>query len=163
MASHSVSLGLSSPKRNNSNSNSNLSASISISDDAFRDNQVAVLTSQLSELSTLLDDAQEEAKVREQQTILLKKEVGQLENQLGAAQKLAQGAPFNYLRSVVVAYLENPNHQLLPVLADVLAINKEEIDRIRSNGNGNSHRRPPAGPNSNTTAGGRVLSFLGRR
>ncbi len=142
MASHSHSMGLSSPRSTAGESD----------DAAFRENQVAVLTSQLSELSTLLDDSQEEAKTREQQNSLLKSEVKRLEQQLGAAQKLHDGAPFNYLRSVVMSYLENPDNALLPVLADVLAISKDELDRIKG--------RPPRAPSG---GGGRVLSFLGRR
>lgn len=142
MASHSHSMGLSSPR----------STTGEADDAAFRENQVAVLTSQLSELSTLLDDSQEEAKTREQQNSLLKTEVKRLERQLCAAQKLHDGAPFNYLRSVVMSYLENPDIALLPVLADVLAISKDELDRIKG--------RPPRAPSG---GGGRVLSFLSRR
>lgn len=150
MSSHSHSIGLASPisaphsSRDDSNE----------WDDGFRDQQIAVLTSQLSELSTLLDDAQDEAKARESQTDVLKAEVRHLTADLAAAQKLHDGAPFHYLRSIVVRYLETTDSRLLPVLADVLAIPKSDIERIKANA---------SRPQRSSGGGSSPFAFLGRR
>lgn len=154
MSSHSLSMGLASPRDPTHSPGGRDTARSSDWDDTFRDQQVGVLTSQLSELSTLLDDAQDEAKARQQQTDVLKAEIRKLTADLEAAQKLHNEAPFHYLRSVVVRYLETTDNRLLPVLADVLAIPKDDIDRIRARSS-----RPPRGSN----ASGGAFSFLGRR
>ncbi len=147
MSSHSLSLGL---------APANVSADMTQQDvdNAFRDQQMAVLTSQLSELGTLLDDAQEESQARAMQTSLLKQEVKELEAKLAAAEKLQNGAPFSYLRSIVVRYLETNDVRLLPVLGEVLSISKEELRRIRAGGN--SSLTSPAQQQ------GFFSSFLGR-
>jgi hypothetical protein len=98
---------------------------------AARNDQIAVLMSQISELSVLLDDAQEESQLREGQVNLLKVEVRELDAKLAAADKLQDGTPFSYLRTIVVRYLETDDPALLPVLANVLSFTEEELRRIQ--------------------------------
>ncbi|CDF37210.1 unnamed protein product [Chondrus crispus] len=110
-----------------------------------RDRQIAVLNSQLAELGALLDDAQQEGALKSEQTDVLKAEVKNLDARLAAAEKLQNGAPFSYLRTIVVRYLETDDPTLLPVVSNVLSFTKEEEARIKG-------RRGSAMPSSTLSA-----------
>lgn len=103
----------------------------SADDVASRDDQIAVLMSQISELGALLADAREEYACREQQVDLLKSEVRSLESKLAAADKLSDGTPFELLRTTVLHYMRTGDNKLLPVLAQVLGISEEEMMKVR--------------------------------
>jgi GRIP domain len=90
----------------------------------------------------LLDDAQEESQLRSEQAKLLKAEVRDLDAKLAAADKLQDGTPFSYLRTIVVRYLETGDPTLLPVLANLLSFTEEEMARIRGVRNGGRLPRP---------------------
>eukprot|EP00177_Eucheuma_denticulatum_P001864 GFKZ01003331.1.p1 GENE.GFKZ01003331.1~~GFKZ01003331.1.p1 ORF type:complete len:848 (+),score=189.70 GFKZ01003331.1:197-2740(+) len=110
-----------------------------------RDKQIAVLTSQVSELGAMLDEAQQETNLKSEQTDLLKTEVKNLDAKLAAAEKLKNGAPFSYLRTIVVRYLETEDPTLLPVISNVLSFTDEENERVK-NGRG-------SGPSVISTSG----------
>jgi trimeric autotransporter adhesin len=97
-----------------------------------RDDQIAVLMSQISELGVLLADAQEGSSCREQQVSLLKSEVRDLDAKLAAADKLQGGAPFGLLRTTVVHYMRTGDPALLPVLATVLGVSEGEMVKVRA-------------------------------
>lgn len=129
MEGHSDQLGL--PLRTSAvHANGSLEASEA--DIAARDQQIAVLTTQVAELGALLDDAQQETYLKSEQTDLLKAEVKALDAKLAAAEKLQNGAPFSYLRTIVVRYLETDDATLLPVIANVLSFTEEEASRVKA-------------------------------
>lgn len=97
-----------------------------------RDRQISVLTSQVAELSAMLDEAQHETNLKSEQTELLKTEVKNLDAKLAAAEKLQNGAPFSYLRTIVVRYLETDDPTLLPVISNVLSFTAEETKRVKA-------------------------------
>lgn len=103
----------------------------SAGDVASRDDQIAVLMSQISELGALLADVREEYACREQQVVLLKSEVRSLDSKLAAADKLSDGTPFELLRTTVLHYMRTGDSKLLPVLAQVLGISEEEMMKVR--------------------------------
>lgn len=125
----------------------------------MKEQENAVLTGQLAELGALLEDAQQETELRSEQASLLKAEVRMLEAKLAAAEKLQNGAPFSYLRTIVVRYLETDDPTLLPVIANVLSFTKEESARIKSRAN--TSKTSIAG--SSQKSGYFSLSFLGSR
>ena len=118
-----------------------------------RDRQIVVLTSQLAELGALLDDAQQEGALKSEQTDVLKAEVKNLDAKLAAAEKLQNGAPFSYLRTIVVRYLETDDPTLLPVISNVLSFTKEEEARIKS-------RRGSAMPSSTLSANSQKSGYF---
>lgn len=107
-------------------------------DVASRDNQIAVLMSQISELGALLSDVQEEYACREQQIALLKTEVRDLDAKLAASGKLSDGTPFELLRTTVLHYMRTGDSALLPVLATSLGISADEMVRVRKAQTGNA-------------------------
>lgn len=111
------------------------SGGTSKADIVSRDKQIAVLTSQVAELGAMLDEAQQETNLKSEQTDLLKTEVKNLDAKLAAAEKLKNGAPFSYLRTIVVRYLETEDSTLLPVISNVLSFTDEENERVK-NGRG---------------------------
>lgn len=112
---------------------------------AAKDDQIAVLLSQIAELGSLLEEAQEEAGIRTDQAKLLKDEVRELEKKLVAAQKLHNGAPFDYMKSVLIRYIETGESTLVPVLADVVGFSEEEQLRVsgKKNPGASGHRSGP--------------------
>lgn len=126
-----------------------------------RDKQITVLTTQVVELGALLDDAQQEANLKSEQTALLKAEVKNLDAKLAAAEKLQNGAPFSYLRTIVVRYLETDDPTLLPVVANVLSFTKEEEARVMAS-KGSISSASTLSANSQK-AGYFSLPFLGSR
>lgn len=125
---HASKFGFNSPRIHSENSMSNGVSDMELS---AKDQQIAVLTTQLAELGAVLDDTQGEAELRYEQNALLKDEVKNLDAKLEAAQKLQNGAPFSYLRTIVVRYLETDDPTLLPVIANVLSFTDEESSRVR--------------------------------
>lgn len=129
-----------------------------------KEQQIAVLTSQLAELGALFDEVQQESQLRSEQTDVLKAEVKNLDAKLVSAEKLQNGAPFNYLRTIVVRYLETDDATLLPVICNVLSFSDEETTRVKaqraSKGTGSS-----SGLSSSKSGGGGYFSlpFLGSR
>lgn len=131
------------------------STSEAAADVASRDEQIAVLMSQIAELGVMLDDAQDESTCREQQVTLLKSEVRDLASQLKAADKLKDGTPFGLLRTTVVHFMRTGDHNLLPVLGTVLGVSEEEMEKVRE------ARGAPAGPRGGPpTNSSYVPSFL---
>lgn len=97
-----------------------------------RDDQIAVLMSQISELGVLLEDSREESTLREQQVELLKAEVGELAKKLAAADKLKGGTPFGLLRTTVVHFMRTGDAALLPVLGTVLGVSEDEMKNVHA-------------------------------
>jgi hypothetical protein len=124
-------------------------------DVSSRDDQIAVLMSQISELGAQLADAQEEYACREQQVALLKAEVRDLGAKLSAADKLSGGTPFELLRTTVLHYMHTGDTALLPALATVLGISEDEMARVRT-ANFRSANRISSG----SDAGGYLPSFM---
>lgn len=124
-------LGLS-PRKIDSRRTSADGVSLSEDDVKARDQQIIVLTSQVAELGMLLDEVQQESQLRAEQTALLKEEVKNLDAKLAAAEKLKNGAPFSYLRTIVQRYLETDDSTLLPVICNVLSFSDEESTRIKN-------------------------------
>lgn len=128
-----------SPRRNDGNknqSNDGISgknaAAEAAADAEARDQQIAVLTTQLAELGALFDEVQRESELRGEQMELLKTEVKNLDAKLASAEKLKNGAPFSYLRTIVVRYLETDDPTLLPVICNVLSFSDDEAKRIKT-------------------------------
>lgn len=153
MAGHSNSLGIQQSRDERPNG--------SFDDPAYlmHDKQIAVLSAQLAELGELLDEAQEETQLRTEQSKLLKAEVKELGAKLTAAEKLHNGAPFSYLRTIVVRYLESDDSALLPVVANVLSFTEDEVARVKARRTGSSRSTPA--PTGSQTAG--YFSFLSSR
>jgi GRIP domain len=82
--------------------------------------------------SALLGYAQNESEIREQQTALLKSELRDVQAKLLAAEKLQNGAPFSYMRTIVARYLETGDPTLLPVVCDLLSFSDDESRRVRA-------------------------------
>lgn len=97
-----------------------------------KEQQIALLSSQLAEVGALFDEVQNEAQLRAEQIDVLKKEVKNLDAKLAAAEKLSNGAPFSYLRMIVTRYLETEDATLLPVICNVLSLSDEETSRIKT-------------------------------
>lgn len=121
----------------------------------MRDQQIAVLTTQMEEMGSLLNEVQGESELRSEQTALLKEEVKNLDAKLAAAEKLQNGAPFSYLRTIVVRYLETDDATLLPVIANVLSFTEEENSRVKEGRGGG--RTAVASPKAG------YFGFLGTR
>lgn len=105
-----------------------------------RDRQISLLTSQIADLGALLDDAQRKEKLESEQTKLFKDEIKHLDGKLAAAEKLQNGAPFKYLRTIVVRYLETDDATLLPVIANVLSFTDEESRRVKARRGGRANQ-----------------------
>lgn len=97
-----------------------------------KDDQIAVLMSQISELGVLLEDSREESTLREQQVELLKVEVAELSKKLAAADKLKDGTPFGLLRTTVVHFMRTGDAALLPVLGTVLGVSEDEMKKVKA-------------------------------
>lgn len=123
---HSESLGLG--RRSNDLEGTHIASETELKE---RDQQITVLMAQVRELGALLDEQQQESQLRSEQSALLKVEVKNLDAKLAAAEKLQNGAPFSYLRTIVVRYLETDDSTLLPVIANVLSFTEEESSRVK--------------------------------
>lgn len=133
METHSDRLGLS-PRAKAESPRSNNENILEEGNDFYlqaKEQQIVVLSSQLEELGALLDEVQQESNLRAEQTEVLKTEVKNLDAKLAAAEKLHNGAPFSYLRAIVVRYLETDDATLLPVICNVLSFSNEEASRIK--------------------------------
>lgn len=119
-----------------------------------KEQQIAMLQAQLAELGVLYDEAQRESELRGEQMQMLKDEVKNLDAKLASADKLQNGAPFNYLRTIVVRYLETDDVTLLPVICSVLSFSDDETKRIKS-----ARGAAPA----SSSSGYFSLPFLGSR
>lgn len=113
-------------------SNTSASAAQSQAEVQAREQQIAALTTQLAELGALFDEVQRESELRGEQMELLKAEVKNLDAKLASAEKLKNGAPFSYLRTIVVRYLETDDPTLLPVICNVLSFSDDETSRVKS-------------------------------
>lgn len=127
-----------------------------------KDQQITVLTEQVAELGAMLDEAQQETNLRSEQTALLKIEVKNLDAKLAAAEKLQNGAPFSYLRAIVVRYLETEDPTLLPVISNVLSFTDEESARVKA-GRGSRPSSSSSLPGGSPKSGYFSLPFLGSR
>lgn len=158
MQGHSDSLQLLSPRSAKTDVERN--SETAAADIVAKEQQIAVLTSQLAELGALLEDAQNDTDLRSEQTALLKEEVKNLDAKLAAAEKLQNGAPFSYLRTIVVRYLETEDPTLLPVIANVLSFSDEESARIKTGPKSSSHASLSRGPSKSNYFS---IPFLGSR
>lgn len=125
-----------------------------------KEKQISLLTAQVAELGALLDDVQEESQIRTQQTELLKSEVRNLDAKLAAAEKLQNGTPFSYLRTIVVRYLETDDATLLPVIANVLSFTEDEVSKVKER---RGSVGTPTTTGSNRGSSYFSLPFLGSR
>lgn len=124
-----------------------------------KEQQIVVLSSQLEELGVLLEEVQQESDLRSEQTEVLKREVKNLDAKLAAAEKLNNGAPFSYLRTIVSRYLETDDVTLLPVICSVLSFSEEETSRIKE-----IRGSKTTGSTSSMSKGGYFsLPFIGSR
>lgn len=121
-----------------------------------KDQQITVLTSQLAELGALFDEVQRESQLRAEQTDVLKTEVKSLDAKLASAEKLQNGAPFSYLRTIVVRYLETEDPTLLPVICNVLSFTDDEASRVKA-----VRGSKPRTPSTSSSGGYFSLPFLG--
>lgn len=156
MEDHSESLGLNSHRANLHNrEDEDLGAEV-----VAKAQQITVLTEQVAELGVMLDEAQQETNLKSEQTALLKTEVKNLDAKLAAAEKLQNGAPFSYLRAIVVRYLETEDSTLLPVISNVLSFTDDESARVKASRGSRSSTSLPVGPQK---SGYFSLPFLGSR
>lgn len=134
-------LGLPSPRRSHAINDAGTDISVSkdvdvvsssAADAEAKEQQITVLTTQLAELGVLFDEAQRESELRGEQMEMLKAEVKNLDAKLASADKLKNGAPFSYLRTIVVRYLETEDITLLPVICNVLSFSDDETKRVKS-------------------------------
>lgn len=162
METHSDRLGLSPRAKAESPRSNNENISEEEGNDFYlqaKEQQIVVLSSQLEELGALLDEVQQESNLRAEQTEVLKTEVKNLDAKLAAAEKLHNGAPFSYLRAIVVRYLETDDATLLPVICNVLSFSNEEASRIKE-----VRGSKAAGSNSSISKSGYFsLPFIGSR
>lgn len=162
MESHSDRLGLSPRAKAESPRNYSENPSNEGSSDFYlqtKEQQIAVLSSQLEELGALLEEVQLESDLKAEQTEALKREVKNLDAKLAAAEKLHNGAPFSYLRAIVVRYLETDDTTLLPVICSVLSFSDEETSRIKEF----RGSKTTGSTSSNTKGGYFSLPFIGSR
>lgn len=138
-------------------SNTSASAAQSQAEVQAREQHIAVLITQLAELGALFDEVQRESELRGEQMELLKAEVKNLDAKLASAEKLKNGAPFSYLRTIVVRYLETDDPTLLPVICNVLSFSDDETSRVKS------LRGKAKAASANSTSSYFSIPFLGSR
>jgi len=94
--------------------------------------EITSLKNELSRLRESTLDSQKEKEMHMEQSALLKRELRELEGKYLAVQTLNQGTNYEYLKNMIIRYLETDDlDTMLPVFAAVLSFTPEEVRKIR--------------------------------